>query len=188
MWEYCILKHLDVGVGTCIVAAHISYTSSSLRLSNALQPLSHLLTYHIAIPMAPNTDRILAAATEALQRIGKIKWNIVDTPNAPPLLSDLDRQLEAIRIRIGTLKEIKEEQWYDLQKPLSIHARAALIAITDICEDLDKGIWVKTEDNQLVLRIRVLTSGLKGLRITASHKTLFTLQHSFDLMIGAAHT
>jgi hypothetical protein len=138
--------------------------------------------------MATNTERVLAAATEALQRIGEIERNIVDTLNAPQFLSDLDKQLEAIRARIGALKEVKEEQWRDLQKPLSIHARATLIAITDICEDLDKGIWVKTEDNQLVLRTRVLANEWKGQRIAASQMTLLTLQNSFDLIIGAAHT
>jgi hypothetical protein len=184
----CILKHVNVDVGTCIVASHISYTSSALLLSNALQSLSYLLTYHITISMATNTERVLAAATEALQRIGEIERNIVDTLNAPQFLSDLDKQLEAIRARIGALKEVKEEQWRDLQKPLSIHARATLIAITDICEDLDKGIWVKTEDNQLVLRTRVLANEWKGQRIAASQMTLLTLQNSFDLIIGAAHT
>lgn len=183
-----ILKHLNVGVGTCIVASHISCTSSSLRLSNALQSLSDLLTYQIAISMALNTDRVLAAATEALQRIGEIERNIAGTLNAPQFLSDLDKQLEAIRTSIGALKEVKEEQWRDLQKPLSIHVRATLIAITDICVDLDKSIWVKTEDNPLVLRMGALTSWWKEQRIAASQMTLLTLQHSFDLMIGAAHT
>lgn len=184
----CILKHLNVGVGTCTVASHISYTSSSLRLSNALQSLLHLLTYHIASSVATNTDRVLAAATEALQRIGEIERNIAGTLNAPQFLSDLDKQLEAIRTSIGALKEVKEEQWRDLQKPLSIHVRATLIAITDICVDLDKSIWVKTEDNPLVLRMGALTSWWKEQRIAASQMTLLTLQHSFDLMIGAAHT
>jgi hypothetical protein len=138
--------------------------------------------------MATNTDRVLAASTEALQRIGEIERNIVDTLNAPQFLSDLDKQLEAIRTRIGALKEVKEEQWRDLQKPLSVHVRATLIAVTDICEDLDKGIWVKTQDNQLVLRMRVLTGWWREQRIAASQLTLLTLQHSLDLMIGAAHT
>lgn len=152
-----------------------------------LAVLFHALAHQMATPLTANTDRVFAAAAEALQRIGDTKRNIVDTPNAPPLLSDLDKQLEAIRTRVGTLKEVKERQWSGLQKPLSIHARATLIAITDICEDLEKGIWIKTEDHRLVLQIRVLTSGWKGQRITASHKTLLTLQHSFDLMIGEAH-
>lgn len=144
--------------------------------------------YHIAIPMATNTDRILAAAAEALQKTGVIKWNIVNTPNAPPLLSELEKSLEVIRMRIGTLQEIKEQQWKDLGRPMCVHAQANLIAIAEICNALDKGIWLKTEDCQLVLRIRVLTSGLKERRITAHLMTLLTLQHSLDLLSGTANT
>lgn len=91
-------------------------------------------------------------------------------------------------MRIDMLKEIKEEQWNDLGQPMCIHAQATLIAINEICDDLNKGIWVMTEDHQVVLRKRVLTSQWKSQRITAHRTTLLTLQYSLAMMIGTANT
>lgn len=138
--------------------------------------------------MDSTTDRILAMATEALQELGDVRWNIVNTPNVPPLVSNLDARLETIQMRVDMLKEIKEEQWNDLGQPMCIYAQATLVAITEICDDLNKGIWVMTEDNQVVLRKRVLTSQWKSQRITAHRTTLLTLQYSLAMIIGTANT
>jgi hypothetical protein len=137
--------------------------------------------------MASNADRIRTAVTEAMQRVGDIQWNIADTPHAPPQLTDLDGLLVAIRMRIGWLEEIKEDQWNALWIPLADHAREILNAITDICSDLEKGCWTKDEYGQLSLRIEVYTSRWKWRRIFAHRMALCTWQHSLDLINGTAY-
>lgn len=151
------------------VIHHELITSTHKRyLSNAYQSLLHLLAHQLAIPMASHADLIFTAAAEALQATGDFKWNVECTENAPPKLTGLHGPLESIRLRIGWLKEIKEEQWKTIWEPIPAHVRTTLNAVTAICGELDKSIWVKREDGEVsMLRIRVLTSQWKARRIFA---------------------
>jgi hypothetical protein len=65
---------------------------------------------------------------------------------------------------------------------MSVHARETLNAIAESCNDLVKGIWTTKEDGQLLLRIRVLTSGWKKRRIFAHRQSLDVWQHSLNLI------
>ncbi|KAM0706198.1 hypothetical protein Q7P35_006747 [Cladosporium inversicolor] len=101
--------------------------------------------------MASHADLIFTAAAEALQAIGDFKWNIECTKSAPPKLTDLH-----------------EQRWKTIWEPIPVHVRTTLNAVTAICRDLDKSIWVKREDGEVsMLRIRVLTSQWKARRIFA---------------------
>jgi hypothetical protein len=136
--------------------------------------------------MASITDGIHKAAAEALQVIGDVKWNIACTDNAPPHLTDLDEPLVDIRMKINWLKEIKEEQWDSLWKPVPVHARETLNAIAKTCKDLVNSCWDTKEDDEPLLRIRVLTSGWKKRCIFAHRQSLDVWQHSLDLIYGTA--
>lgn len=133
--------------------------------------------------MATNTDRVFAAATEALQRINNVKFGISITANAPPQLTRLDDSPGPLRERISCLTQFREEQRNKLWEPLAVYARQVLEACTKTCDRLDKGTW--TQDASLSLRSRVLTSERKQRRIFAHHQALSTWQDGLDLINGA---
>ena len=171
-------------------ATHISQTPTSLHTrlsaSNPFHSLPHPPTRRIAISMASVTDGIHKAAAEALQAIGDVKWNIACTEIAPPHLTDLEDPLDTIRMRVNWLREIKEEEWNTLWKPMPMHAQETLNAIAETCNDLVKSCWTTKEDGELFLRIRVLISGWEKRRVFAHRQSLDVWQHSLDLINGTA--
>ena len=156
--------------------------------SSTFYSLPHLLAHQIAIHMASTADRIPTAAAEALQRMGDIQSKIRNTPNATQMIAMLWSQLELLRMRFDRFKEIKEEQWNNIEKPLSVHTLAVLNEITAVCNDMDKAIWTKKEDGQQLLKIRVLTSAWKQRRLLGHHGALGSWQNSLDLINSMARS
>lgn len=166
-----------------IISTQKRYLSKASR--SLLRPLAHQIT----ISMASHAEHILTAASEALQAIGDFKWNIECTENAPLKLADLHDPLECIRTRTCWLREIKEEQWSTIWKPIPVHARATLNLVTAICRDLDKSIWIKRDDGEVsMLRKRVKTSQWQARRMFAHRMALFGCKHSLDLINSIAQS
>jgi hypothetical protein len=128
--------------------------------------------------MAPIRAQIRGVTITALQSAEALIENINKLAETPPIIKNLLLLLEAVREAMDDLKDTSEETWATLGAPLSDLAYASFKMSLEIVDDLNKSIWIKSEDGQLAVAPRVATNGWRQQRITADDSALWTCQCS----------